>query len=279
MAKRITYLLLLVIFMMNGCTLEQKLARTFVKSHKPAQFFLLKPSFVFKTNLKEFEIPGIESYDEFTRDSLLLENSLFLKSVSDSLLIDAFVLGFVKTLAGYNIEVMMENAVDTLMTNGGTPFIINIAQFSLEEYIHPYYNEAQVYDEIIVIEGIDLNALNYNIWIELGRMNTDKKNKVLFATDHLFDEIQGTLKRNLISGKMSFDYTIDTITNTQVVENAHRFGKIAASELFDYLMNDYISENLPENYPYEQYYYHYDPVRRLIYQVSDAEILLELDNY
>jgi hypothetical protein len=265
--------------MVTGCTLEQKLARSFVDLESPGQFLLLKPSFVFKYNLKEFEIPGIDTLDEYTKDSLLMEYSLFLKIISDSAIINEFAESFSATLESYGAKVLPENAIDTLMENGGTPHILNVAQFSMEEYIHPYSTEELVYDEIIVIDGIDLNAINFNVWIELGRMNTEKNNKVLFASDYLLDNINGTLKQHLITGNMSFDYTIDTITLPRIYMSARQFGKITAGYLYDYLMNSYIAENLPEDYPYERLYYHYDAARKLVYATRDEKRFLELESY
>lgn len=278
MPLRKTYLLIgAFALLLTGCTLEQKLAREFVKLEEPVRIFILEPEFVFKQNLKEFEIPGIDTLDETSRDSILLENSLFLKDISDSALIGVFISGFSKTLESYKIEVIPEKDVDSLMVNGGTPFIINVAQFSLEEYIHPYSSEEMVYDEIIVIDGIDLNAINYNIWMELGRMNTEGSNRVLFASDFLLDELNGTIRQHLLTGNLSFDYTIDTINTPRIYEFARNFGKTTAGYLYDYLLNTYIGENLPENYPYEPYYYHYDPARRLILISDDDKRFIELD--
>jgi hypothetical protein len=279
MAYRMSYLLLAVFFLMiTGCSLEQKLAKTFIEEARPKQFFLLKPSYVFKSNLKEFEIPGIDTLDDLTRDSLLMDHSLFLKLISDSVLIEEFTDSFKRTLESYGTEVFPEDAVDTIMENGGTPYIVNIAQLSLEEYVHPYSSEEMVYDDVVVIDGIDLNAINYNLWLELGRMNTEKSNKVLFASDYLLDDLNGNLKQNLLSGKITFDYTIDTITTYRVYEFARRFGRVTASYLFDYLMNYYIEENLPLDYPYEKLHYHYDPARKIVYIINPDEGFIELEN-
>jgi len=38
-------------------------------------FYLLKPTFVFKENLKEFELEGIDTLDENVKDSLLLQKA------------------------------------------------------------------------------------------------------------------------------------------------------------------------------------------------------------
>jgi hypothetical protein len=43
------------------------------------------------------------------------------------------------------------------------------------------------------------------------------------------------------------------------------------------MMNRFIDENLPEDYPYERYLYTYDPSRRLLY-VADEELkIIELE--
>jgi len=277
MHKRAIYLLLLISFLVTGCTLEKKLAKTFVLSEPKVKFLLLEPDFIFKYNLKTFEVPDIDSFDELTKDSLLLESSLVLKHLSDSLLINEFNAGFVKTLTLYGTEVLPEEAVDTLMESGGKPFILNMAQFSLEEFLHPYSSEEMVYDEILVIDGFDVNAISFNLWIEVGRMNTEKKNKVLFASEYMIDDINGILRQNLFTGKVIFDYTIDTITPARTYKFAREFGKMTAGYLFDYLMNTYILENLPENYPYEPYYYHYDPERKLFTTVDEDRGIIELE--
>jgi hypothetical protein len=278
MIKRIN-ILFLILLLISGCTLEQKLARNYVSKEKPGQFLLLEPDFIFKYNLKEFEIEDIDTYDEKTKDSLLLKNSLFVKDVIDSIFLWDFLSHFTHEFEKYGAEVLSEKAVDTLLENGGSPYVLNIAQFSLEEFIHPYNREEIVYDELLVIDGFDVNALNFNVWIELGKMNTENKNKVLFASKTLYDEVDGILKQNLFTGDITFDYTIDTITINQIYSAAADFGRITSGYLYDYLMNAYIDQNLPDNYQYERTYYHYDSKRNLLFTAEEMERLIELDNY
>lgn len=277
MFRRIILYFSLPALMLSGCTLEQRLASSFVKNDKPADIYLLQPSLIYKYNLKEFELPEADGLDKYRKDSLLFANSLFLKEVDDSLVIGRMIAGMTEQFKQAGIHVIPEERVDTLMHNGGSPIIVNLAQFTLEEYIHPFSSEEDVYDETVVIDGIDVNAINYNLWVELGRMNTETKNRVLFVSDYLTDEISGTIKQYLFTGKLSFDYTIDTITQPDIGEFAYQFGGLAARYIFDYLMNNYIGENLPEDYPYERYYYHYDTERKLIYPVGDDERVIELN--
>jgi hypothetical protein len=275
--KPITYLLVAsFVLILTGCTLEQRLAKSYVKSGLTDPFYLLEPSVLFKANLKEYEIPGLDTLDAFKKDSLLLENSLFLRTVNDSILIGNFMEGLRGGLKKYEVVVLPEKEVDSLMLNGGHSYIVNIAQFSLEEYIHPYSQEEWIYDEVLVIDGIDLNALNYNVWVELNRLNSEEQIQVLFMSDYLLDEVDGMLKTNLVTGKMSYDYTIDTISDARIYGFARQTGERAAALLFDYLMNSYVSENLPEEYPYEALYYHYDPVRNLLYAIGEEDRIMQI---
>jgi hypothetical protein len=266
------------IFLLSGCTLDHKLAKNFVKNEFHDSFYILQPAFIFKYNLKDFEVPGVDTLDQVARDSILLERSLFLKEINDSLLVHEYIQGLTDGLGKYKAKIILEKEVDTLMTNGGKSYIINIAQFSMEEYVHPYSEEEYIYDQLMLIDGIDLNALNYNIWLELGRLNTEEKNKVLFMSDFLLDDVSGMLKTNLVTGKMSYDYTIDTISMDRVYAFAKKTGEVTASLLFDYLMNTYVKENVPKDYPYEILYYHYDPVKHYIYPVDEQDRIIELDN-
>ncbi len=267
-------LLLLTVLLLTSCTMEQKLARSFVKMDKPLPFVVMQPRYVFKNNLKTFEIPGYDSLPVILRDSLLFENSLFLKFIQDSLLIRKFSESFENALRKRGLTVYDEVYLDTLLAGSDTAAIINIAQFVLEEYVHPYVSEEEVYDEVIVIDGIDLNAINFNVWFELTMMNGGSRLFLLFQSDYLYDAINGTLKQNLLTGEYSFDFTIDTISQGQWYAFAEQFGEKAGSQIYDFVMNVFIRDNLPEEYPYEVLYYHYDLDRRLVYPVMEEERIM-----
>lgn len=260
-----------------GCSAERKLARHFVKAPKPVPIMVMYPSLVHKYNLKTFEYPGIDSLAPVIKDSLLIANSLFLKDVDDETLLKTFTDNFSEALSQQGYRVLPEGSFDSLLATGSSALIVHIAQFSLEEYIHPYRSEEVVYDEVLVLEGIDLNAINFNAWFELSPLNGEERNPVLFASDYLFDQLNGVLRQNLISGKFRFDYTIDTITTGDIEEFTRRFGQKTGLYLYDYLMNRYILQHLPAGYPYQPYYYHYDRSRNLVYPIGDDERFMELE--
>ncbi len=242
--------LILLAVALGGCTLEQKLARSFIKMEKPLPFVIMQPSYVFKNNLKTFRF------------------------INDSLMIRKFSESFENALRARGLTVYDEVYLDTLLAGSDTAAIINIAQFVLEEYVHPFVGEEEVYDEVIVIDGIDLNAINFNVWFELTMMNGNSRLFLLFQSDYLYDAINGTLKQNLITGEYSFDYTIDTISQGQWYAFAERFGEKAGEQMYDFVLNVFIRDNLPDDYPYEVMYYHYDFDRRLVYPVTEEERIM-----
>lgn len=270
-------LLALIVVFLAGCTAEQKLARTYIKKSPPHTFLFLKPDYLFKNNLKTYEIDGFDSLSENSSDSILISNSLFLKNISDSAIIGDFSTAFRKGFESYGVRMFDESDFDSLLSTQGQHYIINIAQFSLEEFTHPYRSEEYVYDELLVIDGFDVNAISFNIWIELSLMNSETKNKVLFTSDFLTDDVEGLLRQNLLTGKYSFDFTIDTINAAMSYRFARGMGSRTAAYVYDYLMNTYVRENLPENYPYEPYYYHWDPQRKLLYTIDEDQRIMEVD--
>jgi hypothetical protein len=278
MRRRASYLFVLLIILLSGCTLEQKLAKNFVKQKPGNQIILLAPSYLFKTNLKTYDIPGVDSLDEFTKDSLLLDKSLFLKNITDSLIINQFIIGFQKYLEKCDATVIPEKSIDTVMARGGHPYFVNIAQLGLEEYVHPYSSEEVVFDEVLTIDGFDVNAINYNAWIEVSRLNSEKMNKVLFNSDMLTDDVNGVMKQNLFSGNYTYNYSIDTITPGTAYDYSRYFGYWTAAKVFDYMMNNYVFDNLPVSYPYVPYYYHYDPDHKILSITDENDRIIELDN-
>lgn len=265
-----------VILLVAGCTLEQKLAMTFVQDRHKEDFLIMPPEFIYKYNLKTYEIPGFDSLGDLQKDSLLLERSLFLKSINDSIVISRFTDNFTRGLKAYGIKIYPENYLDSLLVMGKSARILHFAQFSIEEYVHPYSSEEVIGDEIISIGNIDLNALNFNVWLELSVLNSEGSQKVLFGTDYLLDELDGILKQYFFSGDMRFEYTIDTIKIDRIYRFAGEFGNRMAGLLYDYYLNNYIDENLPEDYQFERFFYHYDPAGNTLYPIEPEQRLIEL---
>ena len=262
----------------SSCNLEKKLAKVYTATPITDTLLVFRPSYLFKINLKDFLVADADSMSEPEKDSALMENSLFLKHVSDSTVIEGYTRSFTDQMKLYGYKVFGEDMLDSLLTSHSSAFIVNIAQMTMEEYIHPYTSDYVVGDEIVTLKDIDLNAVNFNVWMELSRMNTDGKNRVLFASDHVFDGINGYFKQYFFSSDISFEYTIDTMTVKEVESVGGILGQRFAEYFYDYLLNSYVRQNLPPDYPYEPVYYHYDPYRKTLSPAGDDERMIELES-
>jgi hypothetical protein len=249
---------------LTSCQLEKKTVRAFIDSPRAEPLLLLLPDYIFPVNLKEYDIPGKDSLDEAAIDSLMIDYSLFLKDINDSVVLARFSNAFIRGLQGFGYKVYPESKLDSVLHGNQRTYVVNLAQMTVEEYIHPYSESYYVGDELVTLKDIDLNALNLNVWIELGAMNGDKKIKVLFASDYLFDRLSGNFRQNFFASQLTFEYAIDTLTVKQFYSMAEYFGGKCSGFLFDFFMNEYLKENLPPDYPYDPQYYHYDHERQMI---------------
>ena len=81
----ITFLAFFVLSLIVSCTAERKLAKEFISKKNPASIFLIKPLTLINTNTKTEIVDTIKDIDQYTRDSILMNNSIFLIGISDSL--------------------------------------------------------------------------------------------------------------------------------------------------------------------------------------------------
>ena len=254
-----------------SCSPERKLAKTFIKNDKQLEFLLMSPEYLYKVNLKKYELDGEDTSTQWKKDSILLAKSLFLKNIDDTIFLKDYMQGFAAQLRKYGLAVYPESDLDSLMKVSSKTFIVNVAQFSVEEYVHPFTTDQEVSGQILTIKDIDLNALNFNTWIELSRMNTDTKRALLFSSDQLFDKIDGSFKQYFLNPDITFEYTIDTITISDIYKKARLLGEKDGAYLFDYLMNKYIQAGLPENFPFEPQYFYFDPESRRLHLINPDE--------
>ncbi len=259
-----------------SCSPERKLAKSFVEQDHDLSFLIMSPEYLYKVNLKKYELDSTDTTQESVKDSVLLAKSLFLKYISDTTFLNRYTGSLQSQLEKYGLKVYPEARFDSLLQARSNAFIVNIAQFSIEEYVHPYTSDQVIGNEVMTIKDIDLNALNFNTWVELSRMNSDTGRVVLFSSDQLFDGINGYFKQYLFNPEVSFEYSIDTITLDQIYQKAAALGRKDGAYLFDYMMNKYLKSNLPANYPYEPLYFHYDPESRSLRPIDPENSFIQM---
>ncbi len=264
--------------LLSSCSVEKKLGKEFNETRSDSLVLVLSPDYLFKNNLKTYLVPGLDTLPEYVQDSLLLDNSLFLKQLSDTGILNEFNRNFVERLKEYHFTVLEEPALDSFMTAGSTGLLVNIAQISMEEFVYPYSFDYNLVDESLTVDSIDLNAISMNIWIEVSHLNAVKKNKVFFASEFITDDLEGYFRQYIFSSEIQFEYSIDTITLQDIDSLSISMGKRCASYLYDFFLNLYIREHAPANLPYELRPLHWNPRRQAFEFVDPDNQFIELRN-
>jgi hypothetical protein len=260
-----------------SCSVEKKLGKEFRETWSDTAVIALTPSYIFKDNLKAYEFPSLDTLTAREQDSVLISNSIFLKDISDSAVISGFTSSFDKRLDKHGFRVLHEEDLDRFMTDHQNGILVNMAQITMEEFVHPYSFDYDLVGESLTVTDIDLNAISFNIWIEISQLNSEEENKVLFTSDFTTDELDGYFRQYIFTGNIEFEYTIDTLTLSEIYEFSERMGMRCADYLYDYFLNGYIRQNVSVNYPGEIKPIHWNLERRIFEFINPERQFLELE--
>ena len=276
--KNILPVMLMAAFLpfMLSCSIERKIAREYIKSDTARSVLLIPPGYLFKTSLKTYEIENAAELSQYELDSLLIDNSLFLKHVSDSVFLRQYVISFWKELEELGFRVYPDDSLHAFLGGQNRAFIINLAQLELEEYVMPISEEEQ-FGDYIYSYNIDLNAVNLNSWIEISRINFEEDKEFFFGSLYLTDEMDGYFRLNYFTGDVVFRHTIDTLLLNEIYSLGSLGGQLHASYVFDHLLNKYIDKRMEEkNFRRSDIYYHYNRQKRYILPAAEGEMLIPM---
>ena len=267
--RKTLFLILISFFvLLNSCSVEYKIAKAFIDAPNNISILVFTPEYIFKNNLKTYEYQIYDSLSADELDSALYYNSLFLQNINDSIFVENYVSNLKIGLSMYGINVFPEHMLDSFLLIQSDAYILNIAQIELEEYEMPYTAE-EYFGEYLYSEVIDLNAVSINSWFDIAKLNSEENEKiVLYASHVVFDDMSGSFSQNVFTGDVSFSYLIDPMTENDVYELSALLGAKYAGFTFDYFLNNYIIDNLPENIHSDKYL-HYNPFRKTLTPVYD----------
>lgn len=236
---------------------------------KPS-ILVLKPDYIYKTNSKPYYIKDSRKLSDWDKDSIRYSKSEFLQYISDSIIIENFFEYFVKELKIIGYNVFFEDSFDNFLRIKSTAYILNFAQIELEEFLYKD-RRSEVFDSTTFYEDFDVNAVNFNIWVELTEMNGDKGMKILFCDYFSSDIIEGKFKRNLFSGKVRYVYKRKNMLLKLIYQMVKDAGKSNASYLFDFFMNEYLNNVYKEK---TLKYYHYDQEKNKIFKEKNKRYFI-----
>lgn len=242
-----------------SCSLERKIAKSYVKKNDKQSVLLFFPTALFKTNLKTYLVIPTDSLQFLDEDSVLNANSLFLQFINDSVFLAKCKQSMIKEFSNYGIKVYEYDQMDEFMNLDDSSYVITLAQMQLEEYI-----QEEVIDnfDFESSSSIDLNRINLNTWFELKRnLVPDEKYPILYSSYMINDGLRKSYAsiyfQIMLSRSIINPYKIDTIGMADVYNLAELAGKNYAINFYDYLLNIYVQDHLPKN-QYPKFYFHYN---------------------
>jgi hypothetical protein len=231
--------------MLLSCYPEWKLGKAYIES-KPQQSLLIIPTdHVIKTNLKIREIGDTSEMLPEEIDSALIKNSIFLRDISDSMMLERYINSMIDEFMKLGFTVYTQEYLDTFLFLQTPAYILNIAQIQLEEH-YTEHTDQEDFGEYTYHKTIDLNAITFNSWFEFSELNEDKKaTRLLFASSSISDIASGYFMQNLFTGEINYKYIISELDMDVFYRYCEIFGERYAGYTFDYLMNEYITEHWP----------------------------------
>jgi len=267
------FLLFLMIIVLGSCSLERDLSKAFLEKHDSISVLLIQPDFVYKTNKKTWEIKGFDQLSSLQQDSALFVNSTFLKEIDDSVFMDKYFTALVAELKNYGITIYNQEQLTDFMASEGTAYQVSVVQIELEEDIYPYHVEDSFDDTAVYFEDFNLNTVNINNWFEISKLNDTKAvNNLLYASHYLMDEIEGQFVKNIFTGEIKYKYNLFPIDTNGIYVMAELLGTKYAGYIFDYLLNEFVFRNFPENQRPEVYL-HYNRNSRTLTPAGDDRFI------
>ncbi|MBC8457644.1 MAG: hypothetical protein H8D67_06585 [Deltaproteobacteria bacterium] len=273
MQKGFSYMLIILVAGFTACTPEYKLAKEFREN--PPGFFLhvIPPELLYKYNHKGEIIEGFNRMNTIQQDSALFYSSGFIQFINDSVFLENYVNGFLEELRNLKFTVTIGHEVDSLLLRQPQSYELSIAQIQVDEYFYPYEDQELFYDTLFY-KNFDLDAIDFSVWLELSKLGGSKNAKAILYSSHMAsDDLEGEFMFDPFRQDVKYSYRIDSLEVDDIYNIAAFLGKVHASYLYDFFLNQYISFHIPQGFR-PQVYYHYNRFRNSFVPVEEERFEL-----
>lgn len=241
---------------LQSCTVEQKLARTFIKECKNESILVIPVDFTYRYNAGAI-IDTNELQSVYLQDSAAFAQSLYLQFISDSVFLENFYNTFIKTLDDAGFDVIVGNNSAEFFGKPEPSWIIDFIQLQLDENIK--VDTLEFYeDEDVTYYEVLLYQVGAGIWIDISPVNnTESRKQILYKRLYIEDDYEVKTPFNFETGSFDYSIKIDEITLDKISTMAAISGRKYAGMVFDFLLNDHLRRNLPSSEP-DRSLWHYD---------------------
>ncbi len=260
----------IMLVFMGSCTLEQQLAAGFIKDNQTS-VYILPPDFVYKSSLKTDYVDSLGIVDEIERDQVLWDSADFINVMNDSLFIANYALGMYQELEKFGLAVFNPEQVSEFLQVDTPAYQVHIAQIEIEENFIETRDGIDVYDKHYYHDHY-LNSITVHSWFEIVPVNKEEDFPVLFVTDVITDQVDGEFRFDPFTNKVQYLYNTDSLDLTKIYQYAFDLGRAYGAYTYDYLLNNYLQEKLPEDQKVSRYW-RYDPYRKLFFEAEDDRFI------
>jgi hypothetical protein len=263
---RIAFLVIPALALLVSCGPERMIGDYYIKNTPKGSILLMRPELIYKSNHMRFDLS--DQMSETEKDSVAYYRSTYLQYVSDSVFLNEYMNSFLDRLLSAGFNVYAREYTDSFRMAGPPAYIVNVAQLQLEESNDTMGSESSNGagpEGSPYAPGISLKSVRLNSWFEVTELTPDsgRVKKVLFASSIARDAVKDKLNIESPDGELRYQYTLDTLSLNDIYDLAYQSGKTYGDYLIDYLMNEYIRLQMP-NDMLPQHYMHYDPVLRRV---------------
>ncbi|TSA30143.1 MAG: hypothetical protein D4R67_00885 [Bacteroidetes bacterium] len=277
MRKILPVSLIILLAASSSCTTEYKLAREFRNDMPGFYLHLSPPSLLFKYNHKGEVVEGFDRMNPQEQDSALFYSSKFIRFINDSTFLERYVNSFLDELRNLNFTVYIGNEADSFLLSQPQSYALSMAQMQLDEYFYPHEDQEYFYDTLFY-KKIDLSAVDFSVWFELSKIGRSGRSKtVLYASHMVTDDLEGEFLLDPFRQDVKYSYRIDSLEVNDLYDIASFLGKVHASFLYDFFLNQYIAFHYPQGFR-PQVYYHYNRFHNSFVPVEEERFEL-LDGY
>ena len=273
MQRGLSYILIILVVGFTACTPEYKLAKEFRAN--PPGFFLhvTPPELLYKYNNKGEMVEDFDRMNTTQQDSALFYSSGFIQFINDSVFLENYVNGFLEELRNLKFTVTIGHEVDSLLLRQPQSYELSIAQIQVDEYFYPYEDQEFFYDTLFY-KNFDLDAIDFSVWLELSKLGGSKNAKAILYSSHMAsDDLEGEFMFDPFRQDVKYSYRIDSLEVDDIYNIAAFLGKVHASYLYDFFLNQYISFHIPQGFR-PQVYYHYNRFRNSFVPVEEERFEL-----
>jgi len=258
-----------------SCSPQRKLAKTYVEQSPDWGILVLFPEQVFKINDRyDRNERGLSLLSESDQQDSLINQTLFLKQLNDSVLLKIFKQEYWDALSKYDVALFAEADFNRFYERDSLSWIANMAQIELQEFITDYEDEDNFFG-MRYSHTVTLNGVNLAVWLELNAVNREaEQNQVYFTDQNIYDYHEGQFFYDFATGGVNYSYNVDTLKVNDLMEFVGFMGRLSAAYTYDQILNNLL-QSTTETEADQIIHFRYDPYVKRLFQ-TDFDRFIEL---